>query len=217
MNVENLKKMNVLADTLKKHGLAPTREDAANLAGTIVGDKEEQDLSRVIIRPGQNMILQEDEEESKMEEEPRKRGFTEEQLKAILQNFADQFVSEINKLNQKIESQEQMINELTQRMANTHNISEEDLKEELETGSDVVVEQREKPQVEDEEEKPQIYRPVAKEEQRTEKQESQQEPERRETVSCAPARPKTENKSPRSGGYTPDDVSIEKFFYFGQK
>ena len=49
MNVDKLKKMNVLADTLKQHGLAASREDAANLAGTMVGSEEEQELSKIYV------------------------------------------------------------------------------------------------------------------------------------------------------------------------
>jgi len=176
MDVDKLQKMNVLADTLKQHGLAATREDAANLAGSMVGTNEEQGLSRIFVEPEQKVAIQQEENEENDEDMKREeeQGFGESQVKNILQNFADQFCAEINKLNDKVAEQSEQIAKFEAVLNNLNS-------------------------------------------QPAPQQEPAPEPQQPEPVqqTIEPKEEKTE--SPRSGGYSPNDVSIEKIFYYGQK
>jgi len=121
MNVDKLKKMNVLAHTLKQHGLAATREDAANLAGDMVGTNEDEEYSKVFVQPDQSISIHDEEGEQMQNEqtgEEQKELFDEKQVKNILQAFADQFSSEINKMSEKLDSQEERIRKLHEMMNN---------------------------------------------------------------------------------------------------
>jgi len=174
MDVEKLKKMNVLADTLKSHGLAATREDAANLAGDLVGSPEEQEFSNGFI-PDEPVA---EEAPTSVEPIPEEPAYNEEQMKKILQNFADQFCEQINKMETRLQQQDEQI---------------ESFKRVLETKNE------DTPQVEETEAPAIPAEPITQ---------------------TAPVQPQTTPapvQSPRSGGYDSNDVSIEKFFYCGQK
>jgi len=169
MNVDKLKKMNVLADTLKEHGLAATREDAANLAGDMVGTKDEQDLSRVFVEPEQSVTIEQDEPAAP---EP---VVNEDKMKGVLQSFADQFCGEINKISEKLDKQDEQIAQFQKAL------------------DAINVQHVEEPAVEIPAE------PVP------------------EPAAIEPEPIEKPTESPRSGGYASNDVSIEKFFYCGQK
>ena len=100
MDVTKLQKMNVLASTLKEHGLAASREEAADLAGDMVGTKNEDECGKVFAEPEPVQTKAPKEEENQMNEQ---------QIKKILQNFTDQFCSEINKINERLASYEETI------------------------------------------------------------------------------------------------------------
>jgi len=179
MDVEKLKKMNVLADTLKQHGLAATREDAADLAGDMVGTNDEQEFGKVFV-PDEPTTEQE-LSPSVQEETPEATGYNEEQLKKILQSFASQFCDEINKLEEKINQQNTQIEAFKRAIDSTP----------------------EEPQP--------VEQPAVAEPQEPITQATAQEVPA-DVPQAAPAQ-----ASPRSGNYESSDVSIEKFFYCGQK
>ncbi len=186
MNVDKLKKMNVLADTLKQHGLAATREDAASLAGDMVGTDDETQFSKVLVEPDQKVSIKKDEAQENLEQsEPLKQTFDEEQIKNILQSFADQFSTEINRMSEKLSAQDEMIKELRQ-MAEAKKTAEPA----VEVKDDVPLAQI--PEVEE--------KPAAPPKQASQENVQRQAPQ-----------------SPRSGGFSSEDVAIDKFFYYGQK
>jgi hypothetical protein len=100
MDVEKLRRMNSLAEALKQRGLASTRDAAATMAGSIVATPEEQAFAS-IAKPS---VSVRPEAGARME-----RNMNEDQLKRVLQSFADQFVGEINRMQEKISTQEQKI------------------------------------------------------------------------------------------------------------
>ncbi len=186
MNVDKLKKMNVLADTLKQHGLAATREDAASMAGDMVGTVDETQFSKVFVEPDQKISIHRDESQETLETEQaaERKVFDEEQVKNILQSFADQFSSEINRMTEKLSSQDEMIKELREML-------------EAKKVAEPAARSR------DEESHVQVH--VA-EEKPAEPMRAPQESVQRQAPS-----------SPRSGGFSSEDVAIDKFFYYGTK
>jgi len=207
MNVEKLKRMNVLASTLKQQGLAATSEDAAYLANSMVSGKQEEDLDKIFQQADKSVNAEEDSEEHREEE----KSFGEEQIKQILQSFSDQFCTELNKLCEKQEQQAKTIAILEEQLQayQKSEVSEEQLKDTLEPGSEVVVEKESEPQNEMPAENPEPQREMPAE---------NPEPQRELPVEKTEPAPKEQTRqSPRSGGYNSDDVSIEKFFYYGQK
>jgi len=183
MNVDKLKKMNVLANTLKQHGLAATREDAANLAGDMVGTSDEQALSRVFVEPEQSVKIEQDEPEEVQHMEPEQPAVNEDAMKNVLQSFADQFCTEINKLNEKLNQQEEQIAQFQKAIEAMNAQPAPEPEPVAVTQEPVAVSQEPEPA------------PV------------------QQTIE-----PVVEKKEPpRSGSYESNDVSIEKFFYCGQK
>jgi hypothetical protein len=116
MDVTKLQKMNALASTLKQHGLATGREDAAFQAGNIVGVYDSDDeISRVFVAQNQG-VKAKDEEKVEKAVHP---GMDEAQIKVILQSFADQFVTEINKMAQRLDSYESLLVKMQQEQKQT--------------------------------------------------------------------------------------------------
>lgn len=196
MDVDKLKKMNVLADTLKQHGLAASREDAANLAGEMVGTPDEQELSRIFVPDEQQSISV--REERKMEATEERVAFDEQQVKSILQNFADQFCEEINQLNEKVDSQAEKIESQAAEITRFQQIVQA-MKEQPTQNVNLA---------------PAVEQPVQQPEPapQTEKQPVQLEP-----APVQQLKQEAPKENPRSGGFDSSDVSIEKFFYYGQK
>jgi hypothetical protein len=114
MDVTKLQKMNALASTLKQHGLASGREDAALQAGNIVGVFDSDDeISRVFV--AQNQVVKAEEKIEKVVHP----GIDEAQVKVVLQAFADQFVTEINKMAQRLDSYESLLVKMQQEQKQT--------------------------------------------------------------------------------------------------
>jgi hypothetical protein len=201
MNVDKIRKMNVLTNTLKEHGLAATREDAVCLAGEMVGAKEDEDVTRILDESDQNIEINNDPDQTSLNgnldtnhSKVEKKGFSEEQIKNILQSFTDQFCAEIKGLNEKIQCQEEMYNKLQEKfngLSNQNVVTQEQPKEEQ-----TIVEQPEQ---------------VAPQEQ------VQNEPVQTEVTQTTCNTSKPPQSSGRCGEYNSNDVSIDKFFYYGQK
>ena len=169
MDVEKLKRVNILANTLRQQGLAASSEDAVSMANTFVPCKQDEGLSEIFNRT--SVVTQE-----QRPAEPGKQSFTEVQIKTILQTFADHFCSEINRLNEKHAKHEQAIAGLLKREQQPRKLSTEQLQNVLDEGSEV----------------------------------------KQQTIVQKPVE-QAPQKSPRSGSYNSQDVSIEKFFYYGNK
>jgi hypothetical protein len=186
MDVDKLKRMNVLADTLKHHGLAATREDAANLAGTLVG-KEQDDMGAIFECSAVPEVAVEAPE---AQEIAAPQGIDEARFTQVMQSFANQFCAEINKLNEKIEQQDQQIRRFKSVL--------ESQKPDVPPVSNAPV-QNVQPEVQ-ETVQAEAAQPVAQVE-----------------APSPQGAPKAQESNPRTGGLSSDDVSIEKFFYFGTK
>ena len=59
MDIERLKRLNILAGELKQQGIAHNHEDAAVLAVSMVGEEEEQCLSDMHINDDQSLMFKE--------------------------------------------------------------------------------------------------------------------------------------------------------------
>ena len=119
--------------------------------------------------------------------EEQTQKFDEDQIKNILQSFADQFSSEIKRMSEKLDFQEERILKLHEMI----NAQPEQQAPEIE----------EKPV-----EQTTIIEPEVK---------PVQAPE--PTPAHVQQEQKPESESPRSGGFSSEDVAIDKFFYYGQK
>ncbi len=205
MDVEKLKKMNQLAKTLRNQGFVANQDDAAKIAGQIVGRAPEQEIANLKITDDQKMVITDSDtgdvlikEGETKEEKPEQRHsqvvkdtYSKEEITNVLQKFADQFCTEINKITDKVVQQEKMLNEITNALNNL-----------------------EKPTARSEDKPQTTLRTNVPEEKRA------SAPEQKPVEQPKPVQqeaPKENGDSPRSGGYSSDDVSVEKFFYFGQK
>lgn len=178
MDIEKLKKVNQLATTLRNQGLASGRDDAAKLAGEMSWEQEdnvdhifkENNQAEEIKSEGRASSASEERKDEKEKAVPDEHRMIE-----ILQKFADQFNAEINRLNEKINEQEETIKQISQKLVNMR-VGEQGSSSESVTESSNPQQQL-----------------------NTEKQKGKQE------------------EQPRSGDYNSEDVSIEDFFYYGQR
>jgi hypothetical protein len=207
MDVNKLRKINQLSATLRKHGLAANNEDAVHMAGQIEGNNNNQEFSDVI-KQCDNMAKSEKtnyetEREAKMNQiEEKIKGISEEQVINVMQKFADHFSEEINSMRKKMDMQESMIRQLSKNHSSqmqeyapkhTERVSEEQAVKEIiaekeNESAETVVIHEEPHSVE------------------------QQQPQVAHSNRGAPA-PRTL----RTGSYVSNDVSIDKFFYYGNK
>ncbi|MFW6013555.1 MAG: hypothetical protein ACOCZQ_00445 [Nanoarchaeota archaeon] len=176
MDIEKLKKVNHLATTLRSQGLVSGRDEAANLAGQMSWEEEDNvdHIFKDNDQPAPDRKCEMGDSQPEKQQEIKGNVYNEEKMIEVLQKFADQFNAEINKLNEKINEQEETIRQIAQRIVS---MSEENSSAEKDT---------------------------------SEKQQSQQQ------LKTEQEEQKSEDK-PRSGDYNSSDVSIEDFFYFGQK
>ena len=118
-------KLNNLAESLKKYGMVASETEAISRAEKIM----EKNKERVKEETNMLKIKKDDNMESK-------NTYTKEQIKEVLQKFADKFSEEINKLNKeiedankKIEDQNKKIEILNSSMQNNKVGEEKSLKE----------------------------------------------------------------------------------------
>ncbi len=192
MNIEKLQKVNQLATTLRRQGLAAGRDDAAKLAGEMNWEKEDNvghifgnsnQEEKIVINGDNKQESQEGTGETSQTQE-QKAVFDEEKIVSILQKFADQFSAEINRIDDKQKEQDEILRKLSENIVNMREgIS---AKENASSGQQQLNTQ-----------------------QTHSGQQSTQQPQQKKQESS--------DEKPRSGGYGSDDVSIEKFFYYGQK
>jgi hypothetical protein len=184
MDVEKLRKMNSLAETLKKRGLASTRDDAANLAGSLVGTPEEQAFTQKLKQ--ESVVSQPTEAGAKME-----RGMSEDQIRKVLQSFADQFVTEINKMGERIAQQDQRIAKYQDMLVAMQHAPKQSV---------AMVEQ------------PSVASQAAESAPAVAHVEAPAHIEKEQVAVV-----KEQRYNQRQGNFQPSDVSIEKFFYCGNK
>jgi hypothetical protein len=180
MDVEKLRKMNSLAETLKRRGLASSRDDAANLAGSLVGTPEEQAFTQKL--KTECTASPTTEAGAKME-----RGMNEDQIKKVLQSFADQFVTEVNKMNERIAQHEQRMAKYQEILVALQNAPKQSAVHTEPTAQSGEV--------------PPLGHAVPA-----------QDALKEQVVVV-----KEQRYNQRQGNFQPSDVSIEKFFYCGNK
>lgn len=131
IDITRLQKVNKLADTLNRHGLASNKIEAAELASDMAGRAPEQlrgieidNQQRMFVRAnkpimhseeGEHTLIPEQIEKPEVKETPKVEGISKEYMENILQKFADQFCEEINKLNNKVTQLEKRANNITQQ------------------------------------------------------------------------------------------------------
>jgi hypothetical protein len=208
MNVEKLRKVNALTETLRKQGIVANTEDAVALAADITGSYEEQQFSQVQVDDEQKIVIRDQTSGDVLIEEPvledtteeipvEQDTFTREEVINVLQSFADQFIKEVEKVSKRVSEQSKTIAHLQKKVDNLRVVKAQ----------------------------PQPVQPV-QENTQTEELGSIQHtlnvlgtnpsPEPVQAVEEVKPQTTQATPNPRSGNYTADDVSIEKIFYFGQ-
>jgi hypothetical protein len=202
MDIEKLKKVNQLAVTLRQQGLAVGRDDAAKMASSMNLNYMDDDLNNImntVEKVNNKIVINDQEEEPNIEQfKIQKEVMDEEKVIKILQTFADQFVTEVNNLNEKILDQNKVINDLTsyvEHLKKQNSYFENSLKnmnnQNMSQSMNVMPQET-------------ITKP-------------QQPIQENRNLNSFPKTEQKTSASPRSGNLNSNDVSIEKFFYFGNK
>jgi hypothetical protein len=210
MDVNKLRKINQLSATLRKHGLAANNEEAVQMAGDIEGPHNSQEFSDVI-KQCDNMAKSEKasyeaENEAKMSRmEEKSKGFSEEQFIKVMQKFADQFSEEINNMRKRMDMQDNMIKQMSK--SNSQSMQEHSPKHVQYTNEEQAV----KEIIEERENESNQTVVIHEEPSQIQVHHEMKAPESHS------GRGAPEPRTPRSGNYKPNDVSIDKFFYYGNK
>lgn len=119
LDIERLKRLNILAGELKQQGIAHNHEDAAVLAVSMVGEEEEQCLSDMHINEDQSLMFKEIVKNKPVvkHQEVVSEGISRGEAELLFQNFANALVHEFTALQQKIEHTNAQINEVTEHLA----------------------------------------------------------------------------------------------------
>ncbi|MBI3032377.1 hypothetical protein HYY69_02790 [Candidatus Woesearchaeota archaeon] len=196
LDIGRLRKVNELAKTLTRHGLASNRLEAANLASELQADHDEMEaLHHIQITKDQKMVVvnqnqaQQVVQQAVEQEQPKvvKDYYTKEEVETVLQDFANLFGSEVNKLKAELESlhaklQAMQAVEAYQAEQATHS---------------------------------QVQQPTL---QQSSVQESTAPALSSPSTGMArPTLAKANESHPRTGSFSAADVSIEKLFYFGTR
>jgi hypothetical protein len=210
MNVEKLRKVNALTETLRKQGIVANTEDAVALAADIAGSYEEQQFSQVQVDDEQKIVIRDQTSGDVLIEEPvledtteeipvEQDTFTREEVINVLQSFADQFIKEVEKVSKRVSEQSTTIAHLQKKLDNLRVVKPQ--------VQPMPVQQQEQPQTEEEGSIQHTLNVLG----------TNPSPEPVQAA-VEEVKPQTtqETSNPRSGNYTADDVSIEKIFYFGQ-
>jgi hypothetical protein len=201
MDVNKLRKINQLSATLRKHGLAANNEEAVQMAGDIEGPNRGQEFSDVIkqcddMAKSEKSSYETEREAKMMHMEERAKGFSEEQFINVMQKFADQFSEEINSMRKRMDMQENMIKQMSKNNS-THMSARQEMTDE-QAVKEIIAEHESPQTVVIHEEPSEAHHEVH--------------------VAEAPSgRGAPAPRAPRSGNYKPNDVSIDKFFYYGNK
>lgn len=207
MDVEKLKKMNQLAALLRKNHIVEDRMEAANMAGAMAGECQEiRDM--FMITPDQKMVIKDDYERAHSgshhatSAELQKPGLTEDRMLQVLQNFANQFVTEVNKLEAQLHAQDAVLKELKQFKENV--LSHQSSQTQQAT-TEVVA-----PHVSS------VHTAVDQSAASVAQQVTAAVPSSSQMAQLQNDATKPVDH-PRSGNYKPADVAIDKIFYFGTK
>lgn len=230
LDVTKLRKVNSLASTLNKHGLAVNRMEAAEMAkrfnSTNTGDFEclnnlkinsQQEFEVVDSSNGQQLIV---EKQAVPTARESSNYMTREQVESILQKFCDLFSEELNQHNAQIKGMEIKFNYLQEQMTETFKALQE-------AQANIISQVRQAPQPAP---VSQVYTQphVAPVVQAPVQQAPQYQAPAQEPVHQY-SQPTTQRVEPennvnkpgepnhKTGGFQSNDVSIEKFFYFGTK
>ena len=223
MDVNKLKKINQLTATLKKHGMAACTEDAVELVNRISNKEGEIQFNDLVAQSEKIPAENNEESDARME---KNNSFNDEQITHILQKFADQFSEEINSMKQRVEKQDELIKQLSIHYGSNNEIkSTEKISTEDELAVNEIIKEESGPKNQDRVISGAVIVDQASQHSVVEEKPQQnpvQEPqthviEQQETINIKEQPSKNGSGSPRSGGYASDDVSIEKFFYFGNK
>lgn len=237
MDMEKLRKINELANTLREKGLTTSRTEAAHIAGNLAGTHKEQEFSNDIsfnmdnANPlsGVSKPMPENKIEAAVQRnEDTKNYVDEKRLINILQEFTGVFEKKnqesTTELKSIINKQQERINELTSSLQLLLKKQEEiktnmSVQKTLEAPQSVAAPPS-APMEEDNlvseligETAPQTQQPVNSIAQVS------KEPLAQNVQASKPIATSERKKSeaPRSGGYDSNDVDVQKFFYFGGK
>ena len=253
INIAQLRKVNSLANTLNKHGLAVNKLDAAERAREINGGKEGMDyLQGLKVNKEQEWEVVNTANGQQVIQESKKLPvssdlMTREQVEVVLQKFCNLFSEEIYSLNAKIHGMELKFSYLQERLEGFEPVFQPELpaqeasipktsQQEIPVSEPNLAYQEEQTTLNSQKEpENSVYveeRPVqeldivqqvaahgsGRPPQQVEQPAADQQP-RTEPIKHVeqPAPKPVDDGNPRTGGYDSEDVSIEKFFYFGSK
>ena len=208
MNVEKLRRVNALTETLRKQGIVANSEDAVALAADITGSYEEQQFAQVQVDDEQKIVIRDQTSGDILIEEPTIEDtseevpvehdtFTREEVINVLQSFADQFIKEVEKVSKRVSEQSTTIAHLQKKLDNLRVVKAQ---------PQPVQQVQENTQIQEEGSIQHTLNVLG----------TNPSHEQIQVVAEEPKSQTKSNNNPRSGNYTEDDVSIEKIFYFGQ-
>lgn len=192
MDIEKLKKVNQLATTLRQQGLAVGRDDAAKIAGQMNFDQDDEGLNKIMdtVSPGSEQIVINDGQAPQPQEQvstPQAQAAPQMQPGISEEKFLEVLQSFADQFSAEVNSITQRVNRQEEMISN--------IQKALEVLANATPSQQAAPQAQS---SPQQAAPQ----------------ERQETINVKEEEKKT---APRSGDYNSNDVSIEDFFYYGQK
>lgn len=212
IDITKLRRVNNLASTLNKHGLAVNKLEAVELARNLQGGNEDMDYLgslKVNDRQGLEVVDTSNGQQMYIEKYTSSKDhnfITKEQVESILQKFCDLFGEELNKINAQINGLDIKFNYLQEQLA------------EASKASSVVQTSPSLGQPQPAFVQPQ---PVQQMQQsiRTEPENNVQVSNVQPQVQQQPQQPAGGNKdgNHKTGNFSSSDVDIEKFFYFGNK
>ncbi|MBT4540947.1 hypothetical protein HOC35_05530 [Candidatus Woesearchaeota archaeon] len=231
INIAQLKKVNSLANTLNKHGLAVNRQDAAELAKEFNGGgemdylnglkvNEKQEMEVVHTSNGQQMVL----DKHNMEKPSETSDFmTKPQVESILQKFCDLFSEEMSQLNAQIKGLEIKFNYLQEQLMEAATSQSEQqiqpvqpLPQEMQQPYSPQTTLNSEPENNIIASEPENNVNIQAQPQFIQTTEPQQAQPVQQPVQVPPtSTPVNEDPNHKTGGYDSNDVCVEKFFYYG--
>ncbi len=194
MDVERLKRLNALTGELKSHHIAENYEDAACLAVSMVGQEPENCFTGMHLSDDQSVLVQEIVKEYPLETQETQKSLTD----------VPESVHESQPVQQSLgrEEVEKVLQYFADQFTNEINSLQQKIQHAEAMVADVTATLREV--------KEHMHREHA---QSDEPMQSMQQSVQKEAMAKVP---KVESLSEKQA-YMPEDVSVEKMFYFGKK
>lgn len=228
MDMEKLRKINDLANTLREKGLTTSRCEAAHIAGNLAGTAEEQEFSNSIsFKMDESSPLRDaatpmsgNRIEAAAQKQDMKNYVDEKRLINILQEFTGVFEKRnedsANELKAIINQQQERINELTSSLQLLAK-KQEELKNNAAALAAAPAPVVQAPPAQPMEEDSLVSELIGEVAPTPAPMPVATPAPIAAAPAPAPVSEKKKSQAPRSSGVTSEDVDVQKFFYFGGK